>query len=127
MRAALPAANGSLLLRQHTLAACHLPLSSRVSLGGHAQRPRIRLERGLNDVVGVPACQLPDVQRHARGVDHRLEEVVNHLRVERSNAFGWNLQIVSQIRPPRQVLQNPLSQVPCVCAWCLGGAGCGVM
>ena len=74
-------------LRQYTFAGSHLSLSPRIVICCHAQRPRKRLERGFYDVVRVLALQLAYVQRHARCVDHALEEVLHELCVKRADAL----------------------------------------
>jgi hypothetical protein len=61
------------------------------------------LERCLNDVVRVAACESPDVHRRAARVDERLEEVLHHLRVERADALRGDGQVPAEVRAPAEV------------------------
>ena len=56
-----PTSTGASLL-QDTLAAGHSTGTAWVDLCGHAQRPGKGLETGLNDVVGVGALDLTNVE-----------------------------------------------------------------
>ena len=46
---------------------------------------------------------LPYVQRHARGVDQRLEKVLHQLRLVAADALRGDLEVVAEVGPPRQV------------------------
>lgn len=53
----------------------------------------------------VPIQYLADVQRHAAGVGHRLEKVLEQLRLVAPYALGGQLGVKRQVRPARQVLE----------------------
>ena len=58
------------------------PRLARVDRDRLAQRPRERLERGLDHVVGVGAGFDAQVQRQLRGVGERAEELLCQLVLE---------------------------------------------
>lgn len=94
------------VLREHALGGGDAALPPGVHLAGLPQRAGEGLEGGLHDVVAVAAAQLPDVQRHARRVGQRLEEVLHQLRLVLADALGGQGQVAAEVRPPRQVLRH---------------------
>src|SRR6266850_1821786 len=85
-----------------TLRARHA-LSPRIALRRRVERAPERLERRLQQVMRVAAAQLRDVERAARALCQRDEEVGHERRVERADDARLRLQIVREVRPPTEV------------------------
>ena len=86
-------------LLQDTFATGNRTGTAWVDLCGHAQRPGKGLETGLNDVVGVGALELTNVEGQAAVVDHGHEKLLDQLGVIATDLLAGNAEVVTQMGP----------------------------
>lgn len=68
-----------------------------VYLGGHAHGAGEGLKGGFDNVVGVDAVELADVQGHEAVVDDGHEEFTDELGVVGADALGGDIESVGEV------------------------------
>ena len=77
--------------------------STRIDFRGHAQGTGKGFEGRLNNVMRVDPIQLPDMQRHLRVIHHCHKKLAHELRIVGTDALGWDLQAVAEVRSSRKI------------------------
>ena len=84
---------------QHPLAAGHRAGAARIDLHRQPQGAGKGLEAGLDDVVGIDAIELADVQGEATVVDDRHKKLLHQLGVVAADPLGRNHQAIGEVGP----------------------------
>jgi hypothetical protein len=84
-------------------------LSARIPFYGHAQGTGKRLKTGLDNMVGIEAGSLANVQSELGVVDHRLIKLPHQLGFVAANALRGQLQAIAEVRTPGEI-QHHLHQ-----------------
>jgi hypothetical protein len=77
--------------------------TARINLRRHPHGAREGFKCGLNNMVGIDAVELADVQGHLGVVDHSDKEFAHQLGVIGADALSGNLQAVAQVGATREV------------------------
>lgn len=92
---------------QAALGRRNLSLEAIIEACGHAKRTPEGLEDGLGNVVGVVACEVVDVQGHARMVDKALEELVGEIDIEVPDARARETHPELEAWPAGEIHHDP--------------------
>ncbi|ESA35352.1 hypothetical protein N836_11640 [Leptolyngbya sp. Heron Island J] len=83
--------------------------SARINFGGHAHGTGKGFEGGFDDVVGVNAVQLPDMEGHEAMVNDGHKEFAYKLGVVSANALGGDVETIGEVRATGEI-QGDLDQ-----------------
>lgn len=74
-----------------------------IDFGGHAHRAGKGFKGGFDDVVGVDAVELTDVEGHQAMVDNGHKEFAHQLGVVGADALGGDFKTVGEVGTTREV------------------------